>query len=190
MVHALHALSLQYLDNPSFFQHRMAYCAERIFAKCGVVQCVWAGFIDGTLQKTCRPSFFQTKLLYSGHKRAHGIKFQSVVAPDGHLATCMFGPITGNRRHDSYMLAKSRLIAKLHEMMPPLPAAPIIDGGNEHENLQKLASFHYMGIQLVIPNLFSFLEDAGILAQQGLKKRGGIQTCQRFARSLSGRLQT
>ncbi|KAI2512404.1 DDE superfamily endonuclease [Fragilaria crotonensis] len=80
----------------------------------------------------------------------------------------MFGPITGNR-HDSYMLAKSRLIAKLHEMMPPLPA-PTIDGGNQHENLQKLASFHYMGIQL-IPNLFSFLEDTGILAQ-GLKKRG------------------
>jgi hypothetical protein len=41
MVHALHALSLQYMDNPSIFHHRMAYYAERIFAKCGVVQTVW-----------------------------------------------------------------------------------------------------------------------------------------------------
>ena len=118
MVHALHALSLQYLDNSSIFQHRMAYYAERIFAKCGVVRCVW-GFIDGTLRKTCRPSFFQ-KLLYSGHKRAHGIKFQSVVTPDGFFAS-MYGPITGNR-HDSYMLAKSGLMPKLREFMPPPPA--------------------------------------------------------------------
>ena len=115
MVHALHALSLLYLDNPALFHHRMPYYAERIYAKCGVVRCVW-GFIDGTLRKTCRPSFFQ-KLLYSGHKRAHGIKFQSVLTPDG-LFACLFGPITGNR-HDSYMLVKSGLIGKLCEFMPP-----------------------------------------------------------------------
>jgi hypothetical protein len=30
------------------------------------------------------------KLLYSGHKRAHGINFQSVVLPDG-LFPCMLG---------------------------------------------------------------------------------------------------
>jgi hypothetical protein len=130
MVHALHPLSFQYyLDDPSIFQHRMPYYAERIHAKCGVVQSVW-GFIDGTLRKTCRPSYFQ-KLLYSGHKRAHGIKFQSVVAPDGFFA-CMFGPITGNR-HDSYMLAKSGLIPKLREIMP-LPAAPRIEDVNELQN--------------------------------------------------------
>ena len=92
----------------------MTYYADRVYAKCGLVQSVW-GFIDGTLRKTCRPSFFQ-KLLYSGHKRAHGIKFQSVVLPDG-LFGCMFGPITG-KRHDSFMLAKSELIPKLREFMP------------------------------------------------------------------------
>ena len=134
MVHALHALSLQYLDNPSIFQHRMAYYAERIFAKCGVVRTVW-GFIDGTLRKTCRPSFFQ-KLLYSGHKRAHGIKFQSVVAPDGFF-TCMFGPITGNR-HDSYMLAMSGLIRKLQEIMPPPPPAEV----NDHYIIQNDAGIY------------------------------------------------
>jgi hypothetical protein len=79
------------------------------------------GFIDGTLRKTCRPSFFQ-KLLYGGHKQSHGIQFQSVLLPDGLLA-CMFGPITGNR-NDSYMLAKSQLIPTLHQFMP--------EGDEEH----------------------------------------------------------
>ncbi len=65
-----------------FFSIEMAYYAERTFAKCvcgGVL--TLRGFIDGTLRKMCQLSFFQ-KLLYSGYKRAHGIKFQSVVAPD------------------------------------------------------------------------------------------------------------
>jgi hypothetical protein len=128
MVHALHTFSLQYLDNPSIFQHRMAYYAERIFAKCGVVLTVWA-FNDGTLRKLCRPSFFQ-KLLYSDHKRVHVIKFQSVVAPDGFF-TCMFGLITGNR-HDSYMLAISGLIPKLQEIMPPPLPAEV----NDHNIIQ------------------------------------------------------
>ena len=114
MADALYALSICYLDNPQIYHERLAYYAERVYAKCGLVQSVW-GFIDGTLRKTCRPSFFQ-KLLYSGHKQAHGIKFQSVVLPDG-LFACMFGPITGNR-HDSYMLAKSQLIPKLRQFMP------------------------------------------------------------------------
>jgi hypothetical protein len=78
---------------------------------------VW-GFIDGTLRKTCRPTYFQ-KRTYSGHKRCHGLKFQSVTVPDG-LMACLYGPINGNR-HDSYMLAQSELLPKLRLMMPPLP---------------------------------------------------------------------
>jgi hypothetical protein len=71
---------------------------------------------SGTLRKTGRPSYFQ-KLLYSGHKRAHGIKFQSSVTPDV-LFACFFGPINSNR-HDSHMLARLELIPKLQEFMPP-----------------------------------------------------------------------
>jgi hypothetical protein len=115
MVNALYFVAKQYLESPEIFRHRMEYYAERIANKCGwLVHTVW-GFIDGTLRRTCRPSYFQ-KLLYSGHKRAHGIKFQSVVTPDG-LFACFFGPINGNR-HDSYMLARSELIPKLQDFMP------------------------------------------------------------------------
>ena len=56
------------------------------------------------------------KLLFRGHKRSLGIKFQSVLLEDG-LFACMFGPITDNR-HNSYILAKSRLILKLRQFMP------------------------------------------------------------------------
>ncbi len=114
MVDAMHSLALLYLDNPQIFHCKMPYYANLIFNKCGLVQTVW-GFIDGTLRKTCRPSYFQ-KLLYSGHKRCHGIKFQSIVTPDG-LFACMHGPITGNR-HDSFMLSRSRLMERLRAFMP------------------------------------------------------------------------
>jgi hypothetical protein len=114
MVNALHSLALQYLDNPVIFHGRMAYYAEQIYNKCGLAETTW-GFIDGTLRRTCRPSFFQ-ELLYSGHKRCHGIKFQSVFTPDG-LFACMYGPITGNR-HDSFMMSWSQLLQKLRAFMP------------------------------------------------------------------------
>jgi hypothetical protein len=64
------------------------------------------GFIDGTLRKMARPSVRQ-QFYYSGHKHAHGLKFQAVVFPDGiigHVA----GPFPG-RIHDSAMLAASGL---------------------------------------------------------------------------------
>jgi hypothetical protein len=114
MASAMHTLALKYLDDPSIFLDRMPRYAEIINEKCGLVNTVW-GFIDGTLRKTCRPTYFQ-KLMYSGHKRAHGMKFQSVVTPDG-LFACMFGAVNGNR-HDSHMLNESLLLPRLQALMP------------------------------------------------------------------------
>ena len=96
MIHAMHAFGVQYLDNPVIFHNRMPYYAERVNLKCGLVEIVW-GIIDGTLCKTCCPSLLQ-KLMYSSHKQCHGIKFQSVVTPDGLFAS-MYGLVSGNR-HD------------------------------------------------------------------------------------------
>src|SRR5690348_2464848 len=45
----------------------------------------------------CRPSRNQREL-YNGHKRAHGLKFQTVMCPDGIIAS-VYGPTEG-RRHD------------------------------------------------------------------------------------------
>ena len=68
------------------------------------------GFIDGTVRATCRAEKDQ-RLLYSGHKGKHGMKYQFVVAPNG-LIVNLFGPIEASR-HDSFMLAKSGLLRVL-----------------------------------------------------------------------------
>ena len=40
MIHAMHALGVQYLDNPVIFHNRMPYYAERVYQKCGLVETV------------------------------------------------------------------------------------------------------------------------------------------------------
>ena len=111
----VYQLSYKYLNNPVIFRNRIPLYARKINEKCGVVEHAW-GFIDGTIRKTCRPTYFQREV-YSGHKRCHGIKFQSVLLPDG-LVGCLWGPMNG-RRHDSYMLRESNLLQQLSEFMPP-----------------------------------------------------------------------
>jgi hypothetical protein len=113
-VDALYEVALPYLSNPALFHHRFPLYSKLIFDKCNAANSMW-GFIDGTLRKICRPVRFQ-KAAYSGHKHTHGIKFQSIVTPDGLIAS-LFGPIPG-ARHDSYMLAESGLLQQLSVMMP------------------------------------------------------------------------
>ena len=68
------------------------------------------GFVDGTLRPISRPGRDQNTV-YNGHKKTHGIKFQSVVVPNGLIAH-MYGPVEG-KRHDVRMLAMSNLLPKL-----------------------------------------------------------------------------
>ena len=67
-------------------------------------------FVDGTIQRVCRPGQNQ-RALYNGHKRVHANKSQAVSAPNG-LCINLFGPVEG-RRHDSGMLADSGLLTLL-----------------------------------------------------------------------------
>ena len=43
------------------------------------------GFVDKTVHSVCKPGEGQRQL-YNGHKRVHGIKFQSIVCPSGIIA--------------------------------------------------------------------------------------------------------
>ena len=72
------------------------------------------GFIDGTVRPLCRSGEHQ-KILHNGHKRAHAIKFQSVVTPNG-LISNLYGPVKG-KRHDSGMLAQSSLLPQLQQFV-------------------------------------------------------------------------
>ena len=90
-INAFYEMALPYFSDPNLFYHRFPLYAEKIAQKARVGGIRIWGFIDGTLRKTCRPSRFQ-RLAYSGHKRCHGIKFQSIVTPDG-LIALLYGPI-------------------------------------------------------------------------------------------------
>ena len=105
------------MDMPDEFHTYNRVKVEKIEALCIFLRRVaypfdncW-GFIDGTVRPICRPNVNQ-KIVYNGHKRLHGIKFQSVVAANGLIAH-MDGPYE-DRKHDSGMLAESGLFPLLN----------------------------------------------------------------------------
>ena len=49
------------------------------------------GFIDGTVRPISKPGQNQ-HVVCNGHKRVHGVKFQSVALPNGIIGN-MYGPI-------------------------------------------------------------------------------------------------
>lgn len=105
--HLLHNLNRRWLR-----KHDLEKYAAAISNKGAPLMNCW-GFIDGTIRPTCRPTKNQ-RLVYSGHKRVHGLKFQSVVTPDGLVAN-LFGPVEG-RRHDSHMLRASNILIDLEDL--------------------------------------------------------------------------
>lgn len=69
----------------------------------------FSGFIDGTLNATCRPVLDQEQF-YSGHKRKHGYKYQAITTPDG-LVSSLMGSFIG-RHGDWKMVEQSGLEEK------------------------------------------------------------------------------
>eukprot|EP00854_Cymbomonas_tetramitiformis_P004261 gene4261-5245_t len=104
---------------------------------------IWA-FIDGTLRPLCKPGIFQG-VMYSGHKRVHGVKFQSVEAPCG-LIVHLFGPIAGHR-HDSFMLRESKLLEQLEEYFSDKDVVFLIYGDPAYPVSEYLIT-GYKGINL------------------------------------------
>ncbi|KAJ8933500.1 hypothetical protein NQ314_013965 [Rhamnusium bicolor] len=68
------------------------------------------GFIDGTIRPICHPSVEQEDY-YSGHKRVHCVKYQSVVTPDG-ITLSELGVFEG-RKHDAGMFRESGFYQQL-----------------------------------------------------------------------------
>ncbi|KAJ8915566.1 hypothetical protein NQ315_012451 [Exocentrus adspersus] len=68
------------------------------------------GFIDGTARPICRPSHNQEQY-FSGHKRQHCIKYQSIICPDG-IIVSLLGAYVG-RRHDAGIFAESQIYTQL-----------------------------------------------------------------------------
>ena len=83
-------------------------CFGLIDATLHLISRPWAG---GKRRHGLRNTNNLQRAVYSGHKRHHGLKFQSVVVPDGMIVE-MFGPVEG-RRHDVTVLKASKLEQKL-----------------------------------------------------------------------------
>ena len=96
-------------DEQRLTPEKMATYARAIKRKGAPLDRCW-GFIDGTVRPICRPIRLQ-RYVFSGHKRVHALKYQSVVCPDGIIAH-MFGPLEG-KRHDARLLRESRIIETL-----------------------------------------------------------------------------
>ena len=77
--------------------------ANLIYQKIAPLDNVW-GFVDSTLRGIARPVQNQ-RVTYNGHKRKHGLKYQSITTPNDIIAN-LLGPVEG-RSHDSNMLVMS-----------------------------------------------------------------------------------
>lgn len=89
-VYNTHGHLLSDLNQPWLQPNQLQAFADAIHRKGAALNNCW-GFIDGTVRPVCRPGENQ-RVLYNGHKRVHGIKFQSVVAPNGMIAN-LYGPV-------------------------------------------------------------------------------------------------
>ena len=84
----------------------LAHYARAIRQAGAPLSTVW-GFIDCTLRRIARPTWFQ-RPAYSGYKKYHALKYQAVIVPNGMFAH-LFGPWEG-RRTDPFLLSESGLL--------------------------------------------------------------------------------
>ena len=71
------------------------------------------GFIDGTFRPIARPVRHQRQF-YSGYKKRHGLKFQTVQGTNG-LILDYWGPALG-RRGDGFMFGRSGILGRLKRL--------------------------------------------------------------------------
>nr|XP_054925854.1 uncharacterized protein LOC126529591 [Dermacentor andersoni] len=111
----------------------------------------WA-LIDGMARPICRPKRNQRDY-FSGHKRIHVVKYQSVMCPNG-IVWQLDGLYPG-KRHDAGILQCSGLYAKLEKLVGPHhfvmygdPAYPLKPLLMKPFGGSSLTATHTAGIQL------------------------------------------
>ena len=102
------------MTDPTIWHNQMPYYSQLISNKTRGIATNICGFIDSTIRKTCRPIDHQL-LVYTRFKKCHGLKFQSVLIPDG-LIACLYGPVPA-KTHDARLLHESQLLEQLHTAM-------------------------------------------------------------------------
>lgn len=100
--------------HPALTGERIKEYAKALGDKYCTAGRIW-GFIDGTFKAFCRPGEDQ-RVWYSGYKKAHGLKYQAVVTPDG-LIMSIAGPFEG-RWSDVTMVNDSAVEEYLDRLLP------------------------------------------------------------------------
>jgi DDE superfamily endonuclease len=103
----MHQIAAPYFNDITIWHNHVEECAHAVWGA--------TGEIENHVQQTCRPSEHQQEV-YSGQKRKHGMKYQSVYLPMGFYAH-MPDPEMG-ARHNGYMLRQSNLEEPLENMFP------------------------------------------------------------------------
>ena len=98
-------------EQPWLSQDCLEGFADAVHNKGAPIDNCWE-FVVGAVRPICRRKQHQRDI-YNGHKRAHALMFQSVVAPNGLIAN-IFGLVYG-RNHDSAILAMSGLLEQLEQ---------------------------------------------------------------------------
>ena len=104
-----HHHRLETWNQPILQPQNLVIYADKIYQRGAPLENCF-GFVDGSLEPITRPQINQ-RVVYNGHKRKHGLKFQSVAIPNGLIGN-LKGPYEG-RRHDSTMLYQSGLLTEL-----------------------------------------------------------------------------
>lgn len=101
--------------NKDFMQARARLYSNSIQQKSPYLnRCV--GFVDGTVIKVAKPlNNSIQKSVYNGHKRAHALKFQVVLLPDG--LAIHTGSMHEGRRHDITLWRRSNLDVQLESIL-------------------------------------------------------------------------
>ncbi|XP_055342334.1 uncharacterized protein LOC129590913, partial [Paramacrobiotus metropolitanus] len=121
--HLLRDLEQRWLMEGDFDEFSRA-----IAAKGGVYPGV-IGFIDGTAREICRPKRYQ-RIMYSGHKRFHCTKWQSVLFPNGMIGN-LYGGKEGSM-HDSRLFAESNFLQQFRDKQANFQQKYYIYGDSGH----------------------------------------------------------
>ncbi|KAL3191330.1 hypothetical protein MRX96_018738 [Rhipicephalus microplus] len=86
--------------------------SEAVYNRGAPLRNCW-GFVDGTARPICHPTVNQ-RIYFSGHKRQHSVKYQSVMCANG-IVGQLDGPYAGHK-HDAGILRLSGLYQKLEKL--------------------------------------------------------------------------
>jgi hypothetical protein len=137
---------LLHFDSNRLTPCKLGEFATAIHRKGSALNNCW-GFIDGTFRPIARPVWNQ-RLVYNGWKRCHGLKFQSVVTPDG-LHVHLFGPVEG-RRHDETVYRSSGFPQILQQYSYAPDGTPLVVYGDPAYGLSQHLISPFKGANLTV----------------------------------------